>query len=228
MDVGKAAIAASLMRHENQEWIVDSPDWYRRLFSEMTDAKSFSANQLGIVTFNYDRSLEYFFTRCLPSRYHVTPEKAVEWFSKIPIVHLYGSLGALPEYSSTGRAYGKGGSDAIIAASQGIHLARGGADPETFATARQMMSKASRIIVIGFGFEKINSARLGLMEFASSAQIYATTYKMCRVDQAVIQATHPPYKTPDEPEYSEDPYVEWFDGNALAFMEHHGIANPVE
>src|SRR5712675_414174 len=70
MEVGKAAIAASLIRHEDRDKIVDDPNWYRRLFSEMTDEGDFSANKLGIVTFNYDRSLEYFFLRCLPSRYH--------------------------------------------------------------------------------------------------------------------------------------------------------------
>jgi len=234
MKVGKAAIAASLIRHEDRERIVDEPNWYRRLFNEMTDGKDFSSNQLSIVTFNYDRSLEYFFLRALPSRYHVPETQAVKWLSQLPIIHLYGSLGALPELSRGGRPYGEtepeGIAEAIAAGAKGIQLARGGVAPETFARAREWMGKAQRIIVIGFGFEQINRERLGITDFVENAQIFATLFNVSPVDERRFKTVAKKSKKHAEYDYDlrvrDDEDIEWFKGDALKFMEKHGIADP--
>lgn len=228
MDVGKAAIAASLIRHEDRDKVVDEPNWYRRLFAEMTDEKDFSKNQLHIVTFNYDRSLEYFLLRCLPSRHHVTQAEAVKWVSQMKIIHMYGSLGGLPELCAGGRAYGESGAAATLAAAKEIHLIRGSETPASFVDARNLMKNAERIIVLGFGFEKQNLARLGLMDFAKAAQVFATLYKVFPVDEMRIKTTHPGFDKHAELSYEVQPYIDWFKGDALKFMEKHGIKDPGE
>lgn len=230
MEVGKAAIAASLIRHEDRDKVVDEPNWYRRLFADMTDEKDFAKNQLGIVTFNYDRSLEYFLLRCLPSRHHVPQSEAVKWISQMRIIHMYGSLGGLPELCVGGRTYGESGTAATLAAAKEIHLVRGVETPASFIEARSLMKEAERIIVLGFGFEKQNLSRLGLMDFAKTARISATLYNVFPVDEKRIKATHPER---DERairyEYDEiEPAIDWFKGHALKFMENHGIEEAEE
>ena len=116
MDVGTAAIAASLIRWEDPDVVIDQPNWYRRLFHEMTDGDDFSKNLLRIVTFNYDRSLEFFFYWALQGRYRISGEEAAKWFAKFPIVHMYGNLGSLPGLFVDGRLYGEKGTPAIISA----------------------------------------------------------------------------------------------------------------
>ncbi len=231
MDVGKAAIAASLIRHEDRDKVVDEPNWYRRLFAEMTDEKDFSNNQLRIVTFNYDRSLEYFLLRCLPSRYHVSRAKVLKWLSQKPIIHLYGSLGGLPGMCKNGRAYGKSGTAAILSAAKEIHLVRGSATPASFTEARNLMKEAQRIIFLGFGFERNNADRLGIEELPESTEVFATLFKVCPVDERLIKRASKKSEMPDEPTYETD-YLglsfEWFKGDALKFMEKHGVKDPGE
>ena len=226
MDVGKAAIAASLIRHEDRDKVIDEPNWYSRFFSEITDESIFPENRLGIVTFNYDRSLEYYLLRCLPSAYHVAEAEAVKWVSQMRIVHMYGSLGSLPELSAGGRAYGESGTAATLAAAKEIHLVRRSATSQSFNDARNLMKGAERIIVLGFGFEKNNLARLGMMDFAKSAEIIATLYKVCPVDEKRIKATHPEFDIHAEPTYEPQECIEWFEGDALKFMENRGIGDP--
>jgi hypothetical protein len=230
MEVGKAAIAASLIRHEDRDKVVDNPNWYRRLFAEMTDEKDFSENKLSIVTFNYDRSLEYFFLRCLPARHHVPLTDAVNLLAQMQIIHLYGSLGGLPEMCESGRAYGESGTASILSAAKEIHLVRGSESPATFTEARNLMKEAKRIICLGFGFEKKNALRLGIGDFVESAEIFATLFKVCPVDERNIKAapseTIPSREWSYESTFTADQSFEWFRGDALKFMETHGIEDP--
>ena len=232
MEVGKAAIAASLIRHEDRDKVVDEPNWYRRLFAEMTDEKNFSENELRIVTFNYDRSLEYFFLRCLPSRHHVPQTEAVKWLTEKPIIHLYGSLGGLPELCENGRAYGESGTASILSAAKEIHLVRGSESPPAFAEAHKIMKEAKRIIVLGFGFEKKNVDRLRIADFVESTDIFATLFKVCPVDERLIKCAPKEREKPGPVELSYETIIdpelrfEWFRGDALKFMEKYGIQDP--
>ncbi len=63
LDIGKAAIAAALIPMEQRTLFErgEQATWYEYLFNRLGDQSDrFHENQLSIVTFNYDRSLEYF------------------------------------------------------------------------------------------------------------------------------------------------------------------------
>ena len=61
VEIGKAAIAACLIKYERAEMFDASRCWYPYLFNKMnTTFDEFSENRLAFVTFNYDRSLEAF------------------------------------------------------------------------------------------------------------------------------------------------------------------------
>jgi hypothetical protein len=65
LDVGKPSIAATLIPHEDPDAIQDG-DWYRNLFNAMNAPfAEFENNKLAVITYNYDRSLEFYpWTRC--------------------------------------------------------------------------------------------------------------------------------------------------------------------
>jgi len=62
LSVGRFAIATLLLSYENPDKIHTKHDWYQHLFNKMCDPnqfESFGASKISIITFNYDRSLEY-------------------------------------------------------------------------------------------------------------------------------------------------------------------------
>ena len=99
LDVGKALIAAELIVCERETALFrrDGKSWYEYLFNELsTNFCDFEKNQLSILTFNYDRSLEHYLLTSLQNSYDKSIEECAEKLSKIPIIHLHGDLGALP------------------------------------------------------------------------------------------------------------------------------------
>ncbi|MEJ5260180.1 MAG: hypothetical protein WHS88_08335 [Anaerohalosphaeraceae bacterium] len=60
-----------------------------------------------MITFNYDRSFEYYFLCALAAKYKVPAQEAARIFSNLRIVHVYGQLGELPELVSTDDEAGK-------------------------------------------------------------------------------------------------------------------------
>jgi hypothetical protein len=62
VEMGKAAIVSALVPYEQVNQPLMIGDWYRYLFNEMnTSFEDFDKNKLSVITYNYDRSLEYFF-----------------------------------------------------------------------------------------------------------------------------------------------------------------------
>lgn len=80
-----------------------SDGWYQLFFNPLIgkDIKKTEKNlsNIEIISFNYDRSLEYVLSnmihlRCYPQ--DTTPQRAFETMSKLKIHHVYGRLPALP------------------------------------------------------------------------------------------------------------------------------------
>jgi hypothetical protein len=116
--IGKALIAATLFPFEREDNLdlsfimkrsnsffakpIEKEDteynWYQLLWRALaSDAKfeEFQENQLRIITFNYDRSLEHYLFNRLKRRFHGKTNQ--EYAAKIPkIIHIHGSLGLLP------------------------------------------------------------------------------------------------------------------------------------
>ena len=112
---------------------------------------------------------------------------------------------------------------------------RSGPPPASFDAAHKLMGWAERIVILGFGFDKVNCSRLGIMDYANSTdptgnrEIIATLFNVCPVDERRIKATHPECQTGGAAHYpgeNVEPFIEWFDGDALSFMEKHGIEDP--
>src|SRR5260370_29716698 len=69
--VGKLAIAAALIPFEDESRLFADGDWYKYLFNALrAPFEDFGKNKLAVITYNYDRSFQfYFLTRLLNTHY---------------------------------------------------------------------------------------------------------------------------------------------------------------
>ena len=124
----------------------------------------FQKNKLRVITFNYDRSLEHFLFTSLKESYDKKDEDCAEVLSKIPIIHVYGSLGRLHWQPGSGSIvpYGfENRIEHIKKASENIMLLdRDGTWTGGFDRAHEVLHDAKRIYFLGFGFNPTNLERL--------------------------------------------------------------------
>jgi hypothetical protein len=112
MTIGKKAIATILLACEKPENLfppkaTGPSHWYQILSDALDPAGgSFAYNDLRIITFNYDRSIEHYLFTVLKNRFDLDEATALAAFRCIPIVHVHGSLGAYPPTEETRRPYG--------------------------------------------------------------------------------------------------------------------------
>jgi len=188
IDFGKAAIATVLSPMEktgnlfgkwdtirlkpniSQDYRHNWP-WYDFLLGVLCDGVPFSAigdNKLSVITFNYDRSFEHFLFTALKNRYGKPDNECAKVLSRIPVVHVYGSLGKLewqdgaketntvPYDSGSEPRYTKMAADSI----QILH--EGSENTSEFIMARELLNSAEQVLFLGFAYHPMNVARLGI------------------------------------------------------------------
>lgn len=158
VQVGKAAMAAVLLTHENDRTLFESRDsWYALLFREMCgEFDSIGKNQLTILTYNYDTSLERYFYEGLCTSYPQSNDSCKLIAEKLPIIHLHGLLGE--------HQYGDGLNHVDLTRSaESIKIISDDVwnDP-VFQRANKALSNAVRIVFLGFGYNPTNLGRLDL------------------------------------------------------------------
>jgi hypothetical protein len=182
-------------------------DWISLIFGYMAEdaptLAQFSQNALSFVTFNYDRYLEHRFIRGLVARYQVDPreawQKIAPWF-----IHLYGSLGALPDQMPPSAALGEvvplGAPASTEVYTLGLVLPRAENEmkivhdtaqpPASFVEAGKRFKSAEQTFFLGFGFGKKNVERLQTKAIPPPVPIHCTTFDMTAAEyhDAVIPA----------------------------------------
>jgi hypothetical protein len=177
LEIGKLAIAYILSGFEDSETLYSSGKgkWYKYLFDKMNtnSFEDFGNNKISIITYNYDRSLDYFLFNSLQNLYDKNQNECSKVIAKIPIIQLHGELGFLPWQNVSARDYKKENvvSEIKIAA-KNIKIIHENinSDPE-FSEAQQKLRAASRIYILGFGYNEINVQRLGLQELPSDGKV---------------------------------------------------------
>jgi hypothetical protein len=213
-DVGKTLIAMELLPQEDKQRFslqTQEKNWMLTLFEKMeADAiDDFLRNPVAFVTFNYDRSLEFFLQRDLVNRYHATSPQIAKVLQAIPIIHVHGSfgnLGVIP-YGGQGEPHEthiRG--TCAHRAGRWIKILHEAEDDSTeFQLARRALSDAERIAFIGFGYHPINMKRLGLEGKCGKKYVYAT--RICVTDPELTE-----FKRCTDGSFL---YLENGDGNAL-------------
>ena len=165
--LGKYLIARELKRRESVDALFPphtTDSWYQYLLNVLLgDGRKpcFQPNSLGIITFNYDRSLEAYLHHALQSRFKISADEAARVLSEIPIIHVHGILGsypAVPYAASTDP-------QELLAISKEIQIIHeiedvsDGFCNEMFEQAHGMLKAAERIFFLGFGFHSDNVRR---------------------------------------------------------------------
>lgn len=206
VDMGKQAIAACLIPKESKSQFAyrskEGDSWYQYLFGKLSVASpdEFAKNKLAIVTFNYDRSIEYYLFTTLKHRYNLQDKECADLINKIPIIHVHGSLGNLPWQGYPSKPYGPRSSTPhgadisdteIKSASLQIKVVSE-ADKRSpdFRRAYQALGRATRIFFLGFGYYELNLKRLRIKSITGypdyGEDVYGTSYGMGSSDLETI------------------------------------------
>ena len=116
---------------------------------------------------------------------------------KIPIIHVHGKLGPLPWEDKKGRAYFPTDNPPAIkfASEQIIVISERTAESKEFDEAFELMSSATKIFFIGFGYHPVNLQRLRVNEIPIEGKILkGTRYGIGDVDLMPILAQFRPNK----------------------------------
>jgi hypothetical protein len=160
--IGRAAIVAALSPLESTSPIntpgkqIDD-DWYEHFYNKLPGGmEALAAFRFGVVTFNYDRSFETYLEQAVRDDYRVSPERALSALQGMRVVHFYGSLGTQPFGS---QLHG----DQLLQAAEAIEIVRQrDAEYRGVDSARTLIQSASKIVFLGFGYDRTNVARLAI------------------------------------------------------------------
>ncbi len=173
LEIGKAAIALNLLRDEvnsiNSLFPPMQPKdhWYETLWSHLKAPSwiAFNRNQLTIITFNYDRSLEHYLVTLLCSNYGIQPDIATQGLMDFPLLHVHGYLGHYIDNDGNPDYGKKLTKDRFITARSGIQIVHeNNGDTPEFKMAQKLIHEAERVLFIGFGYHPKNMAKLGFRE----------------------------------------------------------------
>ena len=139
--------------------------WYEYLW-QMLDAlfEDFLKSKLTIITFNYDRSLDYFIQRAIQSNFKKSELETALLCASVPMIHVHGKLGDFADVPYGGQP-DDGGSvseEMVICAAKGIKVIHEAVDDSLeFSAARQALAAAQRVYYVGFSYDERSMERLG-------------------------------------------------------------------
>jgi len=112
VDTGKLVIAREICESEKPKDLIGQADdnWYEYLWDYMhrdiAQADYVRTNHIRFLTFNYDRSLEFFLYNAIKNTFRVPADAALGASQGIKIMHIYGAVGDFHHAdSATARAY---------------------------------------------------------------------------------------------------------------------------
>jgi len=191
--IGKIAIALTILNAEHSSQFRErakvNEDWYFHLFNRLTRElagrdgyQGFGNSDVAFVTFNYDRSLEYFlFSSLLHAFEGADPLKIEEQILRVPIIHVYGRVAPvrlhdsgeqrLAEYGlKYGREIDRFSMVNFLNVIDYLYVVREErANPE-LEKARGQIAQAERLFFLGFGYARENLAALAIPGVLSPKQ----------------------------------------------------------
>jgi len=169
LEVGKLLMADALKIHEVPITIFPPgrPGWYQTLFDSLGPSiDDIPHNQLSVITFNYDRSLEFYLHQAITHRHRITEGEALELLSQLNIIHPHGSLGDYPAIPYSTHVDDESLLK-ICSAIKVVHEIEESDEqfctPE-FRSCHDALLAAERIYFLGFGFHEDNVRRMNFFD----------------------------------------------------------------
>jgi hypothetical protein len=172
---GKIAIFATILKAEKSSKLWSYPNnlkytpilegtWYLSLFQQLIRQASLNhfvrrLKEIQFITFNYDRSLEFYLYWSIQRYYEISEEKAAEIMSKANIYHPYGQVGFLPyQKRSLTFDYGTFQEYTENDLAQYIKTYTEGTDSkaEDYRKAMYNLYETEKVIFLGFAFHQQN------------------------------------------------------------------------
>jgi hypothetical protein len=144
-------------------------DWYSWLFNEYFYLSEKPKNKfyLNVLTYNYDRSFEFYFIRALMSQYGMSGNIAAEFFyNNVNVLHMNGTLSRLAEYEDYGKTKGQKISF-LHEIKDGFH------STELIENA---LEDCDITVFLGFGYDEKNVYRLRPNEYLVNRDVFGTAF----------------------------------------------------
>ncbi len=162
-------------------------DWCRTLANLLigSELETFPRRDIAIITFNYERSLERYLLDSLIGRFTHRHglEEIVKTFKRLPIIHIYGQLGSLPELEVRGEPMRP--FERIITREQmdtavkGMHLLpeikRDSTIGNREAARRCLREATGHVSFLGFAYDPENLRALDLANTHGDKEVFGTT-----------------------------------------------------
>lgn len=205
LDIGKLAIANSIIRAENQDMLFfDSrpqekeQDWFTFLFHEMITNETgqcplhyFILNKVYFITFNYDRSLEELIYSSLINSFCTVSESEIKkMLQSYPVFHVYGCIDDFPWRQRKYKYAARCDKHFVDYASERIKIINEEREIANLSQIKLILDNASRVFFLGFGYDSVNMQRLGLPESIKNVgAIYGTGYGLTVHEKSKIVST---------------------------------------
>jgi hypothetical protein len=197
--IGKMAITIFILLKERTSKFFDDKnkpddkdDWYKLIFNRMLSQcnnpegyKKFKENKIAFITFNYDRSLEYFLSRSFCHNFYESRdgfEFSLQEHIPFPIIHVYGQVA--PFVWSSGPFLNNEIDDyrdyimsykAIEKLSEGIRVVGERTQEDLGAKIRDLFKHHERIFFCGFGYAEENLKAIGIpRNIDENSQVFGT------------------------------------------------------
>ncbi len=194
-ETGRTLIALSILDAEKKSKFLSDEDgkdialdWYKELFLLMDENLrgpdaylEFKKNKVNFITFNYDRSLEYFLYNSLKETYGSIDLRKHKPLDLIPFkfIHVYGKIDNFPwedpagfEYRTEYRVRD------ILSVANNIKLIHE-RDDEFLNEIKELVREAKNIFFLGFGYDEDNMNALGWPEnFNEDKRIFGTAFNL--------------------------------------------------
>lgn len=163
-------------------------DWYSYLFDRLTESivakdalPDFSDGKISFVTFNYDRSLEYFLYESFCNSFtEVRESKVIQCLKNLKILHVYGKIAPLKwQDSEEGVDYRPQINESLLRrTSSNIRIIYEEQQNPELTEAQNLIKQADEIFFLGFGYAPENMEVLGLPKVIppGNCRVYGTAF----------------------------------------------------
>lgn len=177
--IGKLAIAHALVQFEKKEELTkrgQDDDWYSYFFEHLRKlARPVQHEEYSFITFNYDRSLEYYLDMATNAHYGESEPQRKKAILDIPILHVHGHLGMLPSRGGDSPYEPAQHRSRIMGMSKNLKLTDDEADSDILAHVQTLIQRADRIRFLGFGYHETNLKKLDFQKNAASCNVISGT-----------------------------------------------------